>query len=58
MDTENVRVLILSRDMFEHTHVPGVLYLATKSVPKFKFEWKFPFHDRNSGPEMEDDSFF
>ena len=57
MDTENVRVLTLSRDMFEHTHVPGVLCSASKSAPKFKFEWKFPFQDRKFEQEMEYDIF-
>ena len=57
MDTENVRVLTLSRDMFEHTHVPSVLCSALKSAPKFKYEWKLPFQDRKFEQEMEYDIF-
>ena len=57
MDTENVRVLTLSHDMLERTHVPCVLCSASKSAPKFKFEWKFPFQDRKFEQEMEYDIF-
>ena len=61
MDTENVRVLTLSRDMLEHTLVPGVHCSASKSLsksaPKFKYEWKFPFQDRKFEQEMEYDIF-